>query len=123
MASWSKKKLAMRIYPPVPTLSGRVVPPPGDIVDGNYPPGGTVIHLVQYAAYNLSQNFERRYEFILKRWTKEGIEGEFRGDKRDVDRPFSVGPRNCIGKNLAYAEMRLILARLRWRFNLSVPKG
>jgi cytochrome P450 len=32
--------------------------------------------------------------------------------------PFSVGPRNCIGRNLAYAEMRLILARIIFSFDL-----
>ena len=31
--------------------------------------------------------------------------------------PFSLGPRNCIGRNLAYLEMQLILARLVWHFN------
>ena len=32
--------------------------------------------------------------------------------------PFSLGPRNCIGRNLAYLEMRLILSRLLWHFDL-----
>ena len=114
---------AMRIYPPVPTFVGRVVPSPGDTVNGKYLPGGTVIHMMQYAAYHLSQNFKRPEEFVPERWTKEGMEGEFRDDKRDVYQPFSVGPRGCIGINLAYAEMRLIVTRLLWRFDLSIPKG
>ena len=37
--------------------------------------------------------------------------------------PFSFGPRNCIGKNLAYAELRLILARVIWNFDLAMPRG
>jgi cytochrome P450 len=37
-----------------------------------------------------------------------------------VLQPFSVGPRNCIGKNLAYAEMRLILAGVLWNYNLKL---
>jgi len=42
------------------------------------------------------------------------------GDKVDAWQPFSFGPRNCIGRNLAYMEMRLILARLVWGFDLEL---
>ena len=31
---------------------------------------------------------------------------------------FCDGPRNCIGRNLAYVEMKIILARLLWHFDL-----
>lgn len=31
-----------------------------------------------------------------------------------------MGPLNCIGKNLAYAEMRVILARVLWNFDLEL---
>jgi cytochrome P450 len=34
--------------------------------------------------------------------------------------PFSFGPRNCIGKNLAYNEMRVILASVLWNFDLEL---
>ncbi len=114
---------AMRIYPPVPTFSGRIVPPGGDTVDGKWLPEGTSIHMVQYAAFHLEENFKRPEEFLPERWSKEGIEGEFRDDRREAFQPFSFGPRNCIGKNLAYAEMRLIMARLLWRFDLSISEG
>jgi cytochrome P450 len=35
-------------------------------------------------------------------------------------KPFSHGARNCVGKNLAYAEMRLIMAKLAWKFELEL---
>jgi cytochrome P450 len=44
----------------------------------------------------------------------------FYKDNRAVLQPFSVGPRNCIGRNLAYNEMRLILARVLWNFDLEL---
>ena len=44
----------------------------------------------------------------------------FRGDNRAVVQPFSLGPRNCIGQNLAKAEMRLILAKLVWHFDMEL---
>lgn len=37
--------------------------------------------------------------------------------------PFAVGPRNCIGHSLAYLEMRLILARLLWNFDVGAADG
>lgn len=31
--------------------------------------------------------------------------------------PFSLGPRRCLGRNLAYLEMQLVLAHLIWAFD------
>lgn len=38
-------------------------------------------------------------------------------------KPFSHGARDCIGKNLAYAEMRVIATRLLYRFDYVLDKG
>lgn len=31
-----------------------------------------------------------------------------------------MGPRNCIGKNLAYNEMRSVMARMLWHFDMEL---
>ena len=36
---------------------------------------------------------------------------------KDASKPFSLGPRACLGINLTYMEMRIILARLVWEFD------
>jgi len=37
--------------------------------------------------------------------------------------PFSLGPRGCIGRNLAQLEIRLIVARLLWNFDIEIVDG
>jgi cytochrome P450 len=75
--------------------------------------------VLQYAAHHSQSNWSRPEDFVPERWL-EGRPVEFGSDARSVFQPFSVGPRNCIGKNLAYMEMRLILARLVWNFDISL---
>lgn len=47
----------------------------------------------------------------------------FVNDRRDALQPFSVGPRSCLGKNLAWAELRLFLALLVYEFDISPVAG
>lgn len=47
---------------------------------------------------------------------------QFDSDSKDSFQPFSVGPRNCIGKKFAYDSMKLILARMLWRFDMALDK-
>jgi averantin hydroxylase len=114
---------ALRFYNPAPFVSGRLVPPGGRMVSSHYHPGGTGIHVCAHAAYRSPHNFARPDEFIPERWTNPKPD-EFMNDNRDnVFQPFSYGPRNCIGRNLAYAEMRILLAKFLWRFDITVPEG
>ena len=42
---------------------------------------------------------------------------------RDAFAPFSVGPRACVGRGLAYVELTVALARLLAEFDLRVAPG
>jgi cytochrome P450 len=107
----------MRIYPPVPTQAPRGVPKGGDTIGGVYIPEGTKITMCQYAVNHLGSNFKRPEEFLPERFTGDET---FKDDHFSAFQPFSAGPRNCIGKNLAYAEMRLILAKVLWNFEFDL---
>jgi cytochrome P450 len=109
----------MRIYPPVPTPSSRTVPAGGDTVLGNFLPGGTVISLSQFIAYHYPPFWTKPEEFHPERFL--GAE-EFKNDNFDVMQPFSMGPRNCIGRNLAYSEMRLLLTKFLWNFDVQLDE-
>ncbi|KAL4865135.1 putative sterigmatocystin biosynthesis P450 monooxygenase stcF [Aspergillus spectabilis] len=108
---------SLRLYPPVPMQSNRIVPPQGAQIAGRWVPGGTSIAVQQFAACRSEENFHRPDEFRPERWQGNG---EFANDRRETSQPFSIGPRNCIGRQLAYAEMRLILAHLLWHFDLQL---
>jgi len=107
----------LRIYPPVAAKLPRVVPAEGAIVDGRFVPGGTWVSVCHWAAYHSPHNFRDPDKFVPERWMGDP---RYDGDKVDAWQPFSFGPRNCIGRNLAYMEMRLILARLVWGFDLEL---
>ncbi|EKG11555.1 Cytochrome P450 [Macrophomina phaseolina MS6] len=109
-----------RIYPPVPTGLPRRVPPPGRVVCGENVPGGASVYVSHYAAYHSPENFCEPDSFVPERWLPEQREERFDKDVRDVVKPFSHGPRNCIGKNLAYHEIRLVLANVLWHYDLEL---
>ena len=79
----------------------------------------TRIAVFHYAAYHSERNFAHPEQFIPERWL-DNAGPEFSSDSREVLQPFHVGPRNCLGKNLAYAEMRLFLAKMLWHFDFEL---
>lgn len=107
---------ALRAYPPSPQPHHRIVPPGGATVNGEFLPEGVSVSIPIYAASNSPTNWIRPDEFIPERWLGENP--EFDGDKRDASQPFQLGPRACIGRNLAYAEIKLIISRLVWQFDI-----
>jgi cytochrome P450 len=98
----------LRMYPPVAsaTIDGHVVPPNTTVSAANYP------------TFRNPKNFKRPNEFIPERWMPGNK--EFESDNKSSFQPWSMGPRNCLGKNLAYHEMRVILASLLWHFDLDL---
>ncbi|OCK74982.1 cytochrome P450 [Lepidopterella palustris CBS 459.81] len=109
---------SMRIYPPVAGYLPRVAPKEGISVAGHWVPPGTQASVTAWAITHSPNNFRDPDLFVPERWIDDG--GIYASDKRVASQPFSVGPRNCIGKNLAYAEMRLILSKLLWNFDFEV---
>jgi len=107
----------LRIYPPVPSNMPRSIPEDGAVVAGKWVPGGTSVCVAPYPMFHSSANFTDPDSFIPERWLGDP---RFASDDKVAVQPFSFGPRNCIGKSLAYAEMRLVLAKLLWNFDLEL---
>ncbi|KAK3342210.1 putative cytochrome P450 [Lasiosphaeria hispida] len=110
---------ALRMYPPVTGSLVRQVAPGGAVIAGHVIVGGVSVECQQWSMNHSSSYWHDPWAFRPERFlydkanlTKEGALEAFQ--------PFNVGPRNCIGRNLAYAEMRLILANLIYNFDLSL---
>ncbi|KAK7416664.1 hypothetical protein QQZ08_011930 [Neonectria magnoliae] len=89
---------AMRMYSPAPGAQPRIICEGGDEIMGVYLPGGTKVEVWQWASYHNPANFIRPDEFIPERWLGDPL---FANDRKEAFQPFSVGPRNCIGKKYA----------------------
>lgn len=109
----------LRIYPPVPGNLPREVPGKGAIISGRWVPGGTAVSVCHWATYHSAANFKNPHSFIPERWLGDPA---YASDDREAFQPFSFGPRNCVGRNLAYMEMRIILARLLWNFDVEIEE-
>ncbi|KAK8065043.1 cytochrome P450 [Apiospora hydei] len=57
--------------------------------------------------------------YVPERWLG-GAESEYRDDRRDWHQPFSYGPRNCLGQNMAWHEMRLVAASILYHFDVEL---
>jgi len=124
-----------RMAPPVPGQVPRIVVKGENMICGRFIPENTFVGVPQYPAYRSAINFAYPENFLPERWLETtsplfapsdsdpGFDASsFLADKHAVLQPFSVGPRNCIGRILAHAEIRLILCRLLWKFDLQIPE-
>ncbi|KIX06218.1 uncharacterized protein Z518_04193 [Rhinocladiella mackenziei CBS 650.93] len=90
----------------------RVVPKGGAMVCGRFFEAGTVLSTPTYTAHRDARVWgPDALEFKPERWEREGVaelEKAFLG--------FSYGPRACIGRNVAYMELKKTVATLFRRF-------
>ncbi|KAG8730592.1 hypothetical protein FRC11_006337, partial [Ceratobasidium sp. 423] len=105
-------KEALRIHSTIGTGLPRVVPPGKTIkVAGETFKAGSVISVPSYTTNRSSVWGSDAAEFRPERWLND--------DSSSLNKyfvPFSVGPRACIGRNLAYMDLMLIAATLAHRY-------
>ncbi|OTA91073.1 hypothetical protein M434DRAFT_355350 [Hypoxylon sp. CO27-5] len=113
---------SLRMASPSSTTLWREQGPTGDqsqpiIIDGHTIPPGTLVGVNIYALHHNEKYFPSPFTFRPERWLEEN------NLARAAFTPFSIGPRSCAGKPLAYAELSLVLAKTLWYFDFEPAPG
>ena len=112
---------AMRMSPPVGAHIPREVLPGGATIDGYEIPPRTVVGVATYALQHNEAYVLNPFHFWPERWIEDeaaGVTAERVEMVRAAFCPFSVGPRGCIGKNLAYMELTSAMGRILWQYDI-----
>ncbi|KAI9591942.1 cytochrome P450 [Syncephalis fuscata] len=107
---------ALRIRAIVPYGLSRLIPKEGVTLGDDFLPGGTTISISLNALYFNEDVYPDPTVFKPERWftTPEKL-----AEMKQYFLPFSMGPRSCIGRNLAWMEIRLTVAELVRRFDFT----
>ena len=112
---------SLRVRPPSSFGLPRVVPPGGRLIAGQWIDEGVTVSVPTYSLLRDEGAFEHPDQYMPERWLTDDQTKKDRMMKSHV--PFSVGPRACIGRNIAYYEQLLVISTLvRW-FDFEVPEG
>ncbi|KAI9739468.1 MAG: Cytochrome P450 monooxygenase orf9 [Claussenomyces sp. TS43310] len=103
----------LRIYPPGSQGFPRISP--GTTIDDHWVPQGAEVYTSAWTVTHDPRNFHNPHRFKPERWLDKDC-----SDIKEASQPFSLGPRGCLGRNFAYVEMALILAKMHWRYDLEL---
>ncbi|KAJ6840841.1 uncharacterized protein M6B38_118930 [Iris pallida] len=112
----------LRLYPSVPEDSKHVVS--DDVLpDGTFVPAGSSVTYSIYSAGRMASTWgEDCLEFRPERWmSADGTRFEAHDAFKFV--AFNAGPRICLGKDLAYLQMKSVAAAVLLRYRLAVAEG
>ncbi|KAL5340997.1 cytochrome P450 [Aspergillus crustosus] len=109
----------LRLYHPVAAGLPRVTNSGGSTICGEFIPPNVTVSIPHYATYRMERNFTDANSFHPERFLGDE---KYANDKWKAFQPFHVGPRDCVGRNLAFAEMRLILSRILYHFDLQISE-
>ena len=109
---------AMRLYPPVP-FNGRVAVADDVLPDGTAVRAGWFANYSAYAMGRMEKLWGENFlEFAPERWL--GDSGEFAPVDAARYPVFHAGPRACLGKEMAYMQMKTVASAVLRRFRLNV---
>ncbi|THC96317.1 hypothetical protein EYZ11_004222 [Aspergillus tanneri] len=109
---------SLRMSPPVSSPTWRQVENRGALIDGRFLEPGCDVGTSIYAIHHNPRIFQDHGTFDPSRW----LEPDSRAI-RAAFAPFSIGPRACVGRSLALAELAMVVASVVWRYDLRLADG
>ncbi|KAI1085484.1 cytochrome P450 [Whalleya microplaca] len=94
---------------------------PGATVDGHYIPKGTHVQTCIWALARSPIYFHDPLHFRPQRWLPPShslYDPAFSRDHLKGFYPFSLGPRICLGREMAWLQGKLFLAKVLWTFDV-----
>lgn len=116
---------AMRLSPPVANILPRQVLTGGITLDGHQIPEGIVVATPHYTLHHNTEYFPEPFEYRPERWIVDPpqVTEQDVAVAHSAFCPFSVGPRSCIGRGMAYMELRATIARTLFLYDLRLASG
>ncbi|OLN95485.1 putative sterigmatocystin biosynthesis P450 monooxygenase stcF-like protein 3 [Colletotrichum chlorophyti] len=113
---------ALRLVPPINGHGSHRVAAKGTAIEGVWVPAGTLVSADIYTIQRDPKCWAFPDEYRPERWLDEsnGPGTPFEKDVRTSWRPFALGPRACIGREMALQSIRLSLAKIVYMFDLSL---
>lgn len=111
---------AMRMSPPVPAEPSREVLAGGTTVNGHYFPQGSLVSTAFWAMHYNKEYYPDPLRFRPERWIvgEDGSTADSVALAESAFCAFSAGSRGCVGKNMAWLEMRIVMAKTLWRYEI-----
>ncbi|KAF6525430.1 hypothetical protein HZS61_011225 [Fusarium oxysporum f. sp. conglutinans] len=106
---------ALRKYPTIVAIMPRIAKRDTTVASIQIPKG-TVVGIQNYTIHRWEPAFPEPESFLPERWL-DGKNSELR---KEAFVPFSVGPRRCIGMNLAQMELSKLVAAFFLRFDATI---
>jgi cytochrome P450 len=114
----------LRMSPPIGGLMPRDVLSGGATIDGHYIPAGTAVGCSAYAIHHKAAYFPSPFSYQPERWLSSSSNGTATKESIELAQaafcPFSLGPRGCIGRSMAYMELMMTVGRTVWLFDMKL---
>lgn len=116
---------AMRMSPSVGGIAPREVLAGGITIDHEFVPAGVVVGTPHYTIHHNPAYYPQPFTYTPERWISgaSSVSEDEVALAQSAFCPFSIGPRGCIGKGLAYVELTTTLARLLFLYDLRSSAG
>lgn len=110
---------SLRLSPPGGSALWREVEQGGALIDGDFIPETCEVAVGVYSIHHSPEYYNEPFQYNPERWYRPGAAKAEKAESSKLPyMPFSVGPRSCVGKPLAIAQIMIVFARLLWEFDI-----